>query len=57
MTWVERCIAVDPGKLTGQCVMERVRDDASGIHVVRLLESVETGPDETVPWFREQLGR
>ncbi len=47
----ERCIVADPGKLTGQCVLER----AGG--VLTLLESVETGPDDTVPWFREMYAR
>ncbi|MGE4164282.1 MAG: hypothetical protein AB7G23_21405 [Vicinamibacterales bacterium] len=45
-------MAIDPGKLTGCALLERERDDAAGLHVVRLLESVETGPDETVPWCR-----
>jgi hypothetical protein len=52
---IERVIAVDPGKLTGQAVMERVRTETE--HEVRILESAETGPDETVPWFREMYAR
>lgn len=50
-------MAVDPGKLTGCCVMERFRDDETGTHVVRILESAETGPDETVPWVRRAFDR
>lgn len=57
MRRVERVLAIDPGKLTGQAVMERVRDDEAGTHVVALLESVETPPDETIPWFREQYAK
>lgn len=56
MSWVERCIAVDPGKLTGQCVMERRKGD-DGSHVVAILEAAETGPDDTVPWFREMYAK
>lgn len=54
---IERVMAIDPGKLTGCCVMERFRDDAGGTHVVRLLESEETGPDETIPWVRRAFER
>jgi hypothetical protein len=56
VTWAERCIAADPGKLTGLCVMERRKED-DGRHTVAILESAETGPDETVPTFREWYGR
>ena len=54
MLRIERVIAIDPGKLTGQAVMERYRDDENGVHEIRLLESVETSPDETIPWFKER---
>ena len=57
MRRVERVMAIDPGKLTGCCVMERFRDDGTGVHEVRLLESVETLPDDTIPWVRAMFAR
>ena len=57
MILVERVLAMDPGKLTGQAVMERYKDTDSGVHELRLLESVETPPDETIPWFREAYAK
>jgi hypothetical protein len=54
---VERVMAIDPGKLTGCCVMERFRDDEAGVHEVRLLESVETLPADTIPWVRAMFAR
>ena len=50
-TWTERCLAVDPGKLTGMCVMQRYKGPET--HTVSLLRSAEAGPDEVIPLFRE----
>lgn len=53
MRRVERVMAIDPGKLTGCAILERVRDDEADVNEVRLLASAETPPDETIPWVRQ----
>lgn len=57
MVWIERVLAVDPGKTTGQAVMERYKDDVTGVNTVQILESVETPPDQTIPWFRDMYAK
>lgn len=49
--FVERVLAIDPGKTTGQAILERRRDGT--YHQIRLLDSVETKDGATIQYVRD----
>lgn len=55
--FIERVLAIDPGKTTGQAVLERRRGLDGSEHRVRLLDSVETKDGDTIDYVRSVYGQ